>query len=148
MQVTRNLQKEKGQSTVEFALIFPVVLAVIVGIMAVSLLFYSYVTMQLAVREGTSKAVHDPRNQTVTTITNLVRANSFSLNTDTSNLLVVITINGLDATDKSLWVSGNAITVNAVYYVPLPSVKIPVPGGGTVGFGPIPIQATSKMTFE
>jgi hypothetical protein len=150
-------RKEKGQALVEFSLIFPVFLGIIVGIMAFAMLFYSYVTMQLAVREGARALVGDPKTQTVQTITDLVKLKSFSLNP--SALTVVVQppkcggaygtpCSSCPANSSCDWFRDLTVSVSATYYVPLPSVTIPVPGGSDIRFGPIPITAISNMTIE
>jgi Flp pilus assembly protein TadG len=132
---------QSGQALVEFTLMFPIFLAVLIGLVGFSLLFYSYATLQLAVREGTSAIVHDPRNQTTTSIQNLVRSRSFAL--DPSQLSILV-----EPTDSSQWISGVQVSVSAVYYVPLPTVSVPMGGRAVFLLGPIPIKAVSIMTIE
>ncbi len=133
---------EKGQSTVEFAFVFPVFLGVLIGLASFALLFYSYLTMQLAVRQGASALVHDPTHETVADIQNIVISNSFSLNASSLNVVVA-------PSDTSQWVSGAPVSVSASYTVPIPTVSIPMIGSGRVVLlGPIPISAVSVMTIE
>jgi len=127
---------------VEFAFVFPIFLGVLIGLMAFAILFFSYVTLHLAVREGTSAIVHDPRHQTVDSIKTIVRSSSFSLNQDPSQLQILVD----PAADQ--WVSGAQVSVSAAYFVPLPSVNIPILGNSAIRFGTIQIQAQSVMTIE
>jgi Flp pilus assembly protein TadG len=135
-------KKERGQAMVEFAFVFPIFLGVLIGLAAFSILFFSYVTLQLAVREGTSAIVHDPAHQTVSSIQTLVRSQSFSLNTASSQLQILV------EPPESQWVSGVQVSVSAAYYVPMPTVNIPVLGNGTIRLGTIQIRAQSVMTIE
>ncbi len=141
MKVLTLRRGRRGQSLVEFAFVVPVFLGVLIGLAVTSILFYSYVTLHLAVREGASAIVHDPRNQTVTAIQNLVRSKSFSLDQNQLSVLV-------EPSDKTLWVSGVQVSVSASYNVPLPEVTIPLIGSGAITFGSIPIRAQSVMTIE
>lgn len=137
--LTRRHKNEKGQALVEFTLMFPILLAVLIGLAGVSMLFYSYVTLQLAVREGTNAIVHDPVNETTASITTLVRTMTFSFDPNSVNVIV---------TDKANWISGAPVSVSASYSVPLPTVNMYLPGGASLRLGPIPISASSKMTIE
>jgi Flp pilus assembly protein TadG len=136
-------KRERGQALVEFAFVFPIFLGVLIGLMSFAILFYSYVTIQLAVREGASAIVHDPKHQYINGtggIKELVISKSFSLNT--SQLTVVVN------PTETQWVSGAQVTVLAAYYVPLPTVNVPVLGNGTIRLGTIQISAQSVMTIE
>ncbi len=137
----RKPSSERGQALVEFAYTLPIFLGLLIGLAAMSILFYSFVTTQLAVREGTSAIVHDPKHQTVTAIQTLVRSKSFAL--DASQLSVLV-----EPTDATAWLSGVQVSVTAVYYVPIPTATIPLIGGSAIRFGPIPIKAQSVMTIE
>ncbi len=136
-----NLQHKKGQALVEFTLMFPIFLGVLIGLVAFSLMFYSFVTMQLAVREGTSAIVHYPKQNTSASIETIVRSKSFSLNPSALTILV-------EPADPANWLSGVSVSVTAVYYVPIPNVNIPLIGGGAIRFGPVPVKAVSVMTIE
>ncbi len=136
----------RGQSLVEFAFVFPIFLGVLIGLMFFAILFFSYVTLQLAVREGTTTIVHDPGNQTVAQIQQVVRNNSFSL--DQSQLNVLVEPADHDALGNLQWVSGVQVSVSAAYYVPLPTVNIPLLGNSTIRLGKIQITAQSVMTIE
>jgi Flp pilus assembly protein TadG len=145
---------ERGQSLVEFAFAFPIFLAILIGLMTFAILFYSYVTLHLAVREGASAIVHCPtlncdtprlnNNNKLTSVEDvrtLIREKSFSL--DLSQLNIVI-----EPTPTSLWVTGAQVSVSAAYRVPLPTVSIPMLGNSTFRLGAIQIQAQSVMTIE
>ncbi len=148
----RRFKNERGQALVEFTLMFPIFLAVLIGLAAVSMIFYSYVTTQLAVREGTNAIVHDPGGSTIlkdpggqiVAVKKIVRANSFSFDPNglsDSNIVV-------EPSDPSLWLTGVQVSVSAVYYVPLPTVNMYLPGNATLSLGPIPVKAVSVMTIE
>jgi len=152
LRIKHRPQNEKGQALVEFTLMFPIFIAVFIGLAAVSLIFYSYVTTQLAVREGTNAIISDPGgfttlkdpNGQIVAVKKIVRANSFALDPNglsDSNILV-------EPSDPNLWVSGVSVSVSATYYVPLPTVNMYLPGNAVLRLGPIPIKAVSVMTIE
>lgn len=57
MSLSRRLASEKGAELIEFALVFPLLLLVMVGIMDFGLLFQRYETVTNAAREGARVAV-------------------------------------------------------------------------------------------
>jgi len=149
-----HLKTSSGQSLVEFAFAFPIFLAVLIGLMAFGILFYSYVTLNLAVREGAGVIVRCPslncdtprlnngnRITSVEDVKTFVKEKSFSLATGQINVLV-------EPTDRNQWVVGVQVSVSADYSVPLPTVNIPMLGNGTVRLGTIQIRAQSVMTIE
>lgn len=150
---------KRGQSTVEFALVLPVFLGALLGLVAFSLVGYSYVTIQLAAREGASSLVHNPK-QTIYAVRNTVCTKSFSLDKshtyvsvqppDTANTSApsCTTLNTSEGA-YSGWNSGDQVTVIVNYTIPLPTFKIPlVTGGGAVVIAPFGINATSVMSIE
>lgn len=150
--INRHLKNERGQALVEFTLMFPIFLAILIGLAAVSMIFYSYVTTQLAVREGTNAIVHDPGGSTIlndpsgriVAVKKIVRANSFSFDPNglsDSNIVV-------EPSDPTIWQTGVQVSVSAIYYVPLPTVNMYLPGGASLRLGPIPVKAVSVMTIE
>jgi hypothetical protein len=52
----RRLRAEKGQALVEFAVVLPVLCLVLFGIIQFGLLFYNYIDLTSATREGARKA--------------------------------------------------------------------------------------------
>lgn len=137
----RKLKQPAGQTMVEFALILPFLLIVIVGIMGFSLLFFSYVTMQNAVREGATAVVHNTRSITVAEVKQLVI--SYTVTLDRDAILVVVSPN-----DATAWNSGVRISVSAYYTVPLPTIVIPTLNGPFEVIRPFKVSADSIMTIE
>ena len=137
-------KKEKGQALVEFTLMLPILLTVIIGMSYVCILFFSYLTMQSAVREGAYAIITDGKNQTDSTIQALVRTKSFAL----SNVTVATTPSQPTTSDTTWSTPRIRITVEAWYTIPFPTVAIPLPGNATARIGPIRIYAKSNMTTE
>jgi Flp pilus assembly protein TadG len=140
----RPRKKEKGQALVEFSLMLPILLVVVIGLSYVCVLFFSYLTLQSAVREGAYKIVTNGKNETDSTIQDWVRTKSFAL----SNVTVVTTPSQPTTSDTAWSTPRIRITVEAWYTVPFPTVAIPLPGNGTARMGPIRIYAKSNMTTE
>lgn len=135
----RTQHAESGQSMVEFALISPFLLVLIVGLMSFSLLFYSYVTIQNGVREGTGAIVHSPKKLTEDQVKSIVRG--YSVVYDSSALEITMT-------PKASWCTKCPVQVTAFYTVPLPTLGIPTLSGRIEVVRPFRIQATSMMTVE
>lgn len=123
----------------------PLLLAVLIGVAAFALLFYSYLSLQLAVREGTNAIIENPDTQTGPQIVALVQSRAFSMNQSQVNVTVVP---WWDGTGTDPWARGVRVSVTASYTVPLPALNIPLFSGGNIRFGPVPIQATSIMTVN
>ena len=140
----RPRKKEKGQALVEFALMLPILLVVIIGLVYICVLFFSYLTLQSAVREGAYTIVTDGKNQTDSTIQDLVRANSFAL----SNVTVATTPSQPTTSDTAWSTPRIRITVEAWFTVPFPTIAIPLPNNATARMGPLRIYAKSNMTTE
>ncbi len=140
---TPTLNDEHGQSLIEFTLSFPLLLGLLIGLVSMAWVFYSYVTVTLAAREGASAIVHDPY-LTVSQVRDIVRAKSIAL--DKSSLTddnIVI------EPDPSLWVSGVKVSVTVKYVIPLPTLTVPALGGSrTLILAPFEIRATSSMTID
>lgn len=146
-------QRAQGQSLVEFAFMFPIFLGVLIGLMAFAILFYSYVTLNLAVREGAGVIVRCPSLncdtprlnngnpiRTIDDVRTYIREKSFALNIGQLNILI-------EPSSQSQWVVGVQVSVSASYNVPLPQVSIPMQNS-TLRLGTIQIYAQSVMTIE
>lgn len=137
----RRLGNEAGQSLIEFTLTVPLFLGLLLGLAMMSMIFYSYLTVTLASREGASALVHNPQ-QTVAQIEDSVRATSISL--DRNALTIAV-----EPSDPTLWLSGVKISVTATYVVPVPRISIPdFRGNQIIIFGPLPVKASSNMTVD
>lgn len=147
---------QQGQSTVEFAFMFPLFLGVLIGLASFSLMFYSFVTAEMSVREATSAAVHDPK-QTV----DAIRVIACNASIDLWQNQLTVLVEPPDTTPvscsnpnigtgtTSLWVSGGTVSVSAFYTIPLPRLTIPLNNNGSaVLLAPIQIKAVSIMTIE
>src|SRR3954463_2655891 len=59
MRRLRRLQNDRGQTAVEFALVTPVIIVLLLGIIQVGIAFHDYITVTDAARAGARKAVVD-----------------------------------------------------------------------------------------
>jgi Flp pilus assembly protein TadG len=55
--VTQRLRRQRGSAVVEMAIIAPIAFLLLIGVIEYSILFYTTLTMQYAVREGARYAV-------------------------------------------------------------------------------------------
>ena len=128
--VRRVHRPRKGQTMVEFALMLPILLMVIFAVGGFAVLFYSYLTLNLAVREGASSLVHNPK-QTVSAIQTTVLSTMATL--DPAQIRIDV-----QPSDPTVWLSGVSVAVTAFYTVTTP----------LAAYGPIKFQAQSVMTIE
>lgn len=127
-----HLKSSRGQAVVEFALVFPVFLLLILGIIEFSRIGYSYVTINNAVRSGARVAsLGSPDNE----IINTVSESAPLFNRD--NLTVTITPNQAART------SGSKVTVSASYPLPLLTPVI-----GQLLPNPFVVSSTLAMRME
>lgn len=104
----KNLKNKKGQALVEFAIILPLLLLLIMGIVQFSMIINSYLSIQNAAREGARAGILGSSD---IEIKNIIKAVSPSL--EASNLTVTIT------PTESSRKSGDTLTVKIDYNYPL-----------------------------
>lgn len=98
---------------VEFALVIPVFLLLVYGIIQFGILFNNYITLTDAVRVGArqaavSRTLPDPEGSATTRLKNAAHG----LDVDQ----LVVTVDPLDPSDGSrTWVQGGDVTVKATY---------------------------------
>jgi Flp pilus assembly protein TadG len=107
MGALRRLQGERGQTAVEFALITPIILVLLLGVIQVGMAFHDYITLTDAARAGARKAVVVRfTGQTNAQLQQNVRDAAGDLNQ--SNLQVTVST-------PSPLASGGTVTVTATY---------------------------------
>jgi Flp pilus assembly protein TadG len=98
------LKNEKGQSLVEFAILLPLLLLLLMGILEFGIMLNAYLSINNSAREGARLGIVDGSNLEISElITNL------STNLNAENL--VVTIIPLEGSRKS----GDTLTVEVVY---------------------------------
>jgi len=100
----QRLGKQRGSELLEYALVLPLLMVLVLGIMDFGLIFFSYETLESAVREGARVGVIDPVDQA--NIASAVRGQTICL--DQSLLNVAIAYPG-----------SNLIEVSATYDAPI-----------------------------
>jgi Flp pilus assembly protein TadG len=151
---------QTGQSATEFAFMFPVFIAVFVGLTSVSLIFFSYVTMQLAVREGAGTLIRNPQ-ATIYSIRNTICSNAFAFDKSQISVKVeppdnagttAVQCSSLNVSEGQYlyWTQGIPVKVTAFYMVPIPTVSMPTMSNGSssVVLAPFQLVAFSIMTIE
>lgn len=123
----RYCKNKRGQSIVEFALVLPILLLIVFGIVHFGFLFYSYLTVNEAAREGARSAVVGETDA-------VVRARVQTASTlAIPNPAVNIVITPADTAR----IVGQPVTVTVTMPTPVP-VNLPfvstfVPAGGLTG---------------
>jgi Flp pilus assembly protein TadG len=100
----KNLKNQKGQALVEFAIILPIILMLVMGILQFGMMLNSYLAIENAAREGARAGIIGSSDAE---IQSLLISTAPSL--DPNNLTVTITPNY--ATRKS----GDTLTVKVTY---------------------------------
>jgi Flp pilus assembly protein TadG len=106
----RQIASEQGQTAVEFALIAPVLITVLLAVIQFGVAFHDYVTLTDAARAGARKAIvarfaSDP-TQAIADASQAVRDSAGQLNQ---------TKLGVDVNDPTWNTSGSVVTVTATY---------------------------------
>ncbi|WP_243124594.1 TadE family protein [Clostridium sp. AWRP] len=104
MVILKNLKNEKGQALVEFAMILPILLLLVMGIVQFGMVINSYLTIENASREGARAGIIGSTDEE---IRYLIAATSPNL--DPKNLTVTIT------PDESSRRSGDSLIVKVTY---------------------------------
>ena len=147
MRARRHIRSEHGQTAVEFALVAPLLVVLLLAILQLGVAFNSYVTLTDATRAGARKAILQRLNGTggdvtcaandTNTICQTVRGAGGSL--DTSKLQVSASSTDWDT-------PGSDVTVTATYPYTLSLIKWT---GAWVGWsGTYTITTTAKERLE
>ncbi len=130
---TGSFRKNKGQSIVEAALVLPVILLLLTGIIDFGLLFNNYLIVSNASREGARAAAIGSTDAQIRTV----------VNNDTSSLdpaKLTLTIAPNESTGRR---SGDAVTVTVQYQYSMitPVIAAIIPG-------PINLNTSTTMRCE
>ena len=105
MNAERRIGDERGQTMAEFAIVLPVLVVLLFGVIQFGILFNNYVTLTDAVRAGARMAAVSRNDADPTgAATTAVRTSASDLNQ--SNLNVTV---------SSAWAAGTDVTVTATY---------------------------------
>ncbi|ADK15933.1 MULTISPECIES: TadE/TadG family type IV pilus assembly protein [Clostridium] len=102
--ILKNLKNEKGQALVEFAIILPILLLIVMGIVQFGMVINSYITIENASREGARAGIIGSTDQEIQYL--IVTT---SPNLDPKNLTVTIT------PSESSRRSGDSLIVKVTY---------------------------------
>lgn len=111
----RHTRREDGQAVVEFALIMPVLLLLLLGIVQFGTVFRDYIALTDAVRVGARQAsvarTITPASQQVPTI--VARVQKAAVNLDKNKM--TITVDPVMINGQPGWEAGGDVTVRATY---------------------------------
>lgn len=129
------IHNEQGAAVVEFALLLPILMLIIIGILTFGIVFNSYLQITHAAREGVRWAVLGASHGDITS-----KAKNSAPGIDWSSATIEIT--GVPAGGAQVEDQGNEAAVKVTY--PLPSIVKDL-GSGFFG-GSFPSQIASKAT--
>lgn len=131
----KQAKKQKGQSLVEMAIMLPIMLILLAGLIDFGLAFFSFIALRDAAAEGATYGAIDPTN--TNGIIDRVRTSSTEPVdlTDTTNVAVTVTTDGSPC-------AGEALTVTVVYTYPIITPFV----GTVVGGQTIPVTASVTGT--
>lgn len=126
--------KQKAQSLLEFALVFPLIFFLITGLIDLGRALFFYSTLNNAVREGTRYAIVQPKGTEDSVLTAKVASYFYEINDLQNNVSITVNHTGTTSDPK--------IQIRAVYvFKPItPGLKQILGAGHT-----ITIQAQSEM---
>lgn len=132
MNVFGKIKNNRGQSIVELAILLPVLVMIMLGILQLGLVFNAYTIISNAARDGARTAAVGGHDSAV-----LASTGSNTASLDPANLNVTITP-GL-----TYRVSGSSVEVSVSY-----DIDVVVPFIGAIIGDSIPLNATSTMRVE
>jgi hypothetical protein len=114
MEIKKIYEKESGQSLIEFAFSFVIIVLLIVGAVELGRLYFSYIALYDAAQEGALYGAHFPGDDAA--IINHVRGTSTNPLDLTDTGLVDIHVNHFDAHAGTIFpCAGDGIEVNVAY---------------------------------
>jgi Flp pilus assembly protein TadG len=127
MKITRrqHLRSEHGQTAVEFALVAPILIALLLGIVQAGIAFHNYLSVTDAARAVARKAILVRFTPLTQTQINQIADNA-SPDLDPTQLTATVTP---DPTDPTFTTAGSTITVTVTYPYHLQLFGIPVIDG-------------------
>lgn len=130
---TRSHRRERGQATVEMALVMPILLLILLGIVQLGLIFHAQLTLDTAAREGARRGAVGAGDAAIRD--RVARVSGF----DPAALQITVT----PAEPRQ---SGDELTINVSYPVRIivPMMESLLGGSG----GTLPISATASMRVE
>lgn len=129
----KSFKNRRGQSLVETALVLPIILLILTGIIDFGLLFNNYLVVSNASREGARSAAIGSTDDQIRTVVGTVAASL-----DSSRLTVTITPDQTVGRSTGVAV---AVTVQYQYNMITPIIAAIVPG-------PFQLQTTTTMRCE
>jgi Flp pilus assembly protein TadG len=121
----RRIRSQQGQAAVEFALVAPVLCALLLGIVQAGIAFHNYLSVTDAARAAARKAIL-VRLATVTQSDLDTVADNAAADLDPNKLNVALTA---DPTDPTFSRAGSTVTVTVTYPYQLGLFGIPVVNG-------------------
>lgn len=145
MPITSRKSSERGAELVEFALVLPLLLAIVAGIIDFGLLFQRYLVLNNAAREGARLAVL-PGYQAADVTFQVQRYLEAGLGDGTST--VTLEVVSLDPPGATPPFNAARVRVQVLHTYIILGPILQLLGGTGEGFGTITMTATSTMRYE
>lgn len=141
----------EGQAIVEFAFVVTILIFLIIGIMGLAVVFFGWLTVTSAAREGARLFVEN-KSTTYQQVEDKICSSSFMLGGSPANCASQVDAGELVITIDPTAVpklENSRVTVTVEYHVPLPTVSAAFFNGGGITFlGPIWVESKSIMWTE
>jgi Flp pilus assembly protein TadG len=159
--MSRNKFLTHGQSMVEFALMLPLFILVILGFFGMTVMFFSYVSAGSAAREGARYLVGNPQTGNTQVQNYICTTNPILSNTATCLARSIVTNDKSTCTNSTAYdicmviepasnrIQGTLLTVTIRYHTPIPTLGVSFFGANGFTFlGPIWVESASVMRVE
>ena len=147
---TRRKSGQKGQALVETTFMLLAVLLLLMGIIEFGFLFYTYVRVSNAAREGARAGSLWLMHAHYDTLCEQVKQSVWSevpAIKSSGSVTITLTNGDVDCSNSPTTQTGEPITVTATYDYPLPIVSA-LPIIGDIIPSPFPVSRTAVMRFQ
>jgi hypothetical protein len=157
LQSHRTAGRAQGQATVEFALMLPLFIVLLIGFFGVATMVFSYLTVNNAARDGIHYVITYPDTKDLGLRDQLCRLDGIGLGGSQEACLAKYTAGELlihgscynPITDQTTCQAFDKPDVTVTYRVPVPTLRVTFLNGSTFTIlGPITVTATSTMIIE
>lgn len=107
--------RSRGQGLVEFAMVLPILVTFLFGVIEFGWMFYQFQTLSNAIRAASRRGAVGESNDRVVAIVNAMAGNHFNIAGSPNTLTVTVRNNAGSTVTNTLRPSGGKIRLDAVY---------------------------------
>jgi len=150
-----------GQAMVEFALMLPIFIIVVIGLFGMAMVFFSFVGSSSAAREGARYLAGDPQAANSAVQTHICTVNPILMSTANCLTRSQVVSNKSSCANGTTYdmciaiepatarIQGTLLAVTVRYRAPVPTLSVSLLNGPEMVFlAPIWVEATSVMRVE